>query len=238
MIAWASETTPYQDSKKFLRVRPLSEVNIIESFAKFIHIDVDIVFDNYIIQGSNMYDPPPPLHPPLGHWMAAVPKGFLRYYVLRLLGEKPMSGSEIMNEIEKRTGGRWKPSPGSIYPLLSWLRGKGYTREVLRGEAGIKRYALTDKGKAFLQEYIKRREEFRRKFALLMPPFSGLFWLDFHPEKVRELFKAGENFVTAFWVFLDNLREKYSEDAIAEVKEVMEQAARKMDEIAKKMEKD
>ena len=42
------------------------------------------------------------------HWMrhiAAVPKGFLRYELLRLLSEKPMSGSEIMTEIEKRTDG-------------------------------------------------------------------------------------------------------------------------------------
>jgi len=44
-----------------------------------------------------------------------VPKGFLRYQVLRLLKEKPMSGSEIMSEIEEETDGNWRPSPGSIY---------------------------------------------------------------------------------------------------------------------------
>lgn len=191
---------------------------------------------------SSMYGshplPPPPPHPPFGHWMAAVPKGFLRYYVLRLLSEKPMSGSEIMNEIEKRTGGRWKPSPGSVYPLLSWLQEKGYAREVPEQEAGIKRYTLTDKGKAFLEEHVKREEELRKKFAFLMPSFSGLFWFDFHPEKVRGLFKAGENFVMVFWGLLDSLREKYSEEAIEEAKKVMEQAARKMGEIAKKLEED
>ncbi|RLI42575.1 hypothetical protein DRO59_03770 [Candidatus Bathyarchaeota archaeon] len=51
------------------------------------------------------------------HWIrhtASVPKGFLRYYVLKMLKEKPMSGSEIMREIERETGGRWKPSPGSV----------------------------------------------------------------------------------------------------------------------------
>ena len=41
-----------------------------------------------------------------------------------------MSGSEIMEELEKRTGGRWKPSPGSVYPLLAWLLESGYTEEV------------------------------------------------------------------------------------------------------------
>jgi DNA-binding PadR family transcriptional regulator len=39
--------------------------------------------------------------------MAMVPKGFLRYQVLKLLNEKPMSGSELMSEIEKQTEGRW-----------------------------------------------------------------------------------------------------------------------------------
>ena len=180
---------------------------------------------------------PPPPRPPFGHWMATVPKGFLRYYVLRLLSEKPMSGSEIMSEIEKRTDGRWKPSPGSVYPLLAWLQEKGYTEEVPEQEAGIKRYTLTDKGKAFLQEHIKRRGEIRKKLGFLMPPFPGLFWLNFHPEKVRELVKAGENLVMASWSLLDSLRENYSEEAVAEAKEVIEQAAEKIDEIAKKLKK-
>ena len=41
-----------------------------------------------------------------GHWMrhmASVPKGFLKYSVLKLLNEKPRSGSEIMSEIEKQS---------------------------------------------------------------------------------------------------------------------------------------
>ena len=53
---------------------------------------------------------------------AMVPKGFLRYHVLEALNQKAMSGSELMDEIQKHTGGNWKPSPGSIYPLLAWLQ--------------------------------------------------------------------------------------------------------------------
>ena len=87
--------------------------------------------------------------------MAAVPNGFLRHYVLQFLNEKPMSGSEIMNEIESRTNGHWKPSPGSIYPLLSWLQEKGYSEEVPDQEPGIKRYTLTDEGKKFPVTLIK-----------------------------------------------------------------------------------
>jgi len=178
-------------------------------------------------------------HPhPFRHWMrhmAVVPKGFLRYYVLRLLNEKPMSGSEIMNEIEKRTDGRWKPSPGSIYPLIAWLQDKGYAKEVPEQEAGIKRYTLTDQGKAFLEEHVKRKEELRRRFGFLMPPFPGLPWFNFYPEKTRELVEAGRKLAKASWNLLDGLREKYSEEVIAEAKEIIEQAAEKIDEIAKKL---
>lgn len=167
--------------------------------------------------------------------MAVVPKGFLRYYVLRLLNEKAMSGSEIMNEIEKRTDGRWKPSPGSIYPLLAWLQDKGYAKEVPEQEAGIKRYTLTDQGKAFLQEHINRKEELRKRFGFLTPPFPGFPWFNFHSKETRELVEAGKKLVKASWNLLDSLREKYSEEVIAEAKEVIEQAAGKIDEIAKKL---
>lgn len=173
------------------------------------------------------------------HWMkhiASVPKGFLRYYVLKLLSEKPLSGSEIMNEIEKRTDGHWKPSPGSIYPLLAWLQDKGYTREVPEQEAGMKRYTLTDQGKAFLQEHVSRREELRKRFGLFMPPFHGFPWLNFYPEKARELFEVGKKLVIASWKVIDSLRVNYSEEAATEAKEAIERAAEKLDEIAKKLE--
>jgi len=170
--------------------------------------------------------------------MASVPKGFLRYYMLRLLNEKPMSGSEIMNEIEKRTDGRWKPSPGSIYPLMAWLQDKGYAKEVPEQEAGIKRYALTDQGKAFLQEHVKRKEELRKRFGFLMPPFPGLPWFNFYPEKTKEMIEAGKKLVMASWNLLDSLREKYSEEVATEAKEVIEQAAQRIEELSKKIKGD
>ncbi len=175
---------------------------------------------------------------PFGRWMrhmASVPKGFLRYYVLRLLSEEPMSGSEIMNEIEKRTDGRWKPSPGSIYPLLAWLQDKGCTKEVPEQEAGIKRYALTDQGKAFLEEHFKRKEELRKKFGFVISPFPGIFGFNVYSEKTRELVEACKKMVKASWNLLDGLREKYSEEVVAEVREVMEQTTEKIEEMAKKL---
>ncbi|MCR6692088.1 MAG: PadR family transcriptional regulator, partial [archaeon YNP-LCB-003-016] len=114
------------------------------------------------------YTPQRP-RPPSRHWarhMATVPKGFLRYQVLELLNEKPLSGSEIMSEIEKLTNGCWKPSPGSIYPLLSWLQDDGYIQGVPTEESGMKRYMLTEKGRKLLEEQRKVYAQFRmdRKF--------------------------------------------------------------------------
>ena len=175
---------------------------------------------------------------PFGHWMkhmAFAPKGFLRHYVLRLLKDKPMSGSEIMNEIDARTDGHWKPSPGSIYPLIAWLQDKGYTKEIPEQEAGIKRYTLTDHGKAFLEEHVKRKEELRKRFGFFMPPFLGLPWFNSYPKKTRELVEAGKKLMKAGWNLLDSLREKHSEEAIAEAKEIIEEAAKRMDEVAKKL---
>ncbi len=174
-----------------------------------------------------------------GHWMrhmASVPKGYLKYSVLKLLNEKPRSGSEIMNEIEKETEGRWKPSPGSIYPLLAWLQDKSYTKVAPEQETGMKRYALTDEGKLFLQEHIKRRKEIRRRFGGFRPPFSMSPWFNSYPEKVNELLEEGKRFMKASWNLMDNLREKYTEEAVTEAKEVIKQATIKLDEIAKKFE--
>ena len=51
--------------------------------------------------------------------------GGMRYYVLWLLTNGPMKGSELMDQIQKDTMGWWRPSPGTIYPLLSNMEKEG-----------------------------------------------------------------------------------------------------------------
>lgn len=171
---------------------------------------------------------------PFTHWVrhiASVPKGFLRYYVLKLLSEEPMSGSEIMNAIEKRTDGHWKPSPGSIYPLLAWLQERGYTRELPKQESGVKRYSLTDKGKKFLDEHVKRRKILREKFGMFRPSFHWGPWLNFRQKDVKQLFESGKAFVAASWDLLDKLRETYSEEAARKAVRAIDEATEKLVEI-------
>lgn len=192
-------------------------------------VDIDIEID---IRGDMMF--------PFRHWMkhmAMVPKGFLRYKVLRLLDEKPMSGSEIMVEIERQTEGRWKPSPGSIYPLLSWLQDKGYIKEAAEQEAGIKRYELTDQGKSFLQEHIKKRDEIRKRFEHFGPGpgFMGPMWFEFYPERAKELRRATRDLAVAVWNLRDKLRQSYSEEVADEARKALEEAAAKIENIIRKM---
>jgi DNA-binding PadR family transcriptional regulator len=64
--------------------------------------------------------------------------------VLALLAERPMHGYEMIQELESRTGGVWRPSPGSIYPTLQMLEDEGLI--VSEESAGRKRFTLTPAG--------------------------------------------------------------------------------------------
>jgi DNA-binding PadR family transcriptional regulator len=72
-------------------------------------------------------------------------RGDVRAAVLALLAEKPMHGYQIIQEIEERSGGAWKPSPGSVYPTLQLLADEGLIGA--KESNGRKTYSLTDEGK-------------------------------------------------------------------------------------------
>jgi DNA-binding PadR family transcriptional regulator len=75
-------------------------------------------------------------------------RGAVPIAVLTLLDERPMHGYEIITELENRSDGRWRPSPGAIYPTLDKLE----QREMLVGTDvdGKRQFTLTDKGRTFL----------------------------------------------------------------------------------------
>jgi DNA-binding PadR family transcriptional regulator len=81
-------------------------------------------------------------------------RGLVRGAILHLLAERPMHGYELINELEQRTGGRWKPSPGSVYPTLSALEDEGLITAVETD--GKKRYELTEAGQTWLRERAER----------------------------------------------------------------------------------
>jgi DNA-binding PadR family transcriptional regulator len=170
-------------------------------------------------------------------WMrhtAMVPKGFIRYQVLEALNEKPMSGSELMDEIEKHTGGFWKPSPGSIYPLLSWLQDNSYIKE-LPTENGLKRYELTESGKTLLEEQKKIRKKFREEVGFLPAPFFDSFLMRIPPEKTVEIRNSIRRLAISFFHLGTTLQEKFSGQALNEALSAVDEASRKLEEINKKL---
>ena len=75
--------------------------------------------------------------------------GELRLLLLAMIAERPSHGYELIKAVEERFGGAYTPSPGVIYPTLSWLDDMGYAA-VEPVEAGRKRYRITAEGEAFL----------------------------------------------------------------------------------------
>lgn len=85
-----------------------------------------------------------------------VRRGDVRSAILALLDDRPMHGYEIIQELEERTGGRWRPSAGSIYPTLQLLEDEGL---VSAEEVDGKRvFSLTDAG----QKAVPERTEGKR----------------------------------------------------------------------------
>ena len=64
---------------------------------------------------------------------------------LYLLEEEPRNGYQLMQELEERSGGAWRPSPGSIYPALSQLEDEGLVRS--DENAGRRAFELTDRAR-------------------------------------------------------------------------------------------
>jgi DNA-binding PadR family transcriptional regulator len=73
-------------------------------------------------------------------------RGDVRAAVLALLAERPMHGYQIIQEIDERSGGAWKPSPGSVYPTLQLLTDEGLVSA--EESNGRKTYSLTEAGRA------------------------------------------------------------------------------------------
>jgi len=94
--------------------------------------------------------PPFPWGP--GPWMGLLRRrlrarrGEVRHAILALLAEEPRNGYQIMQELEQRTRGMWRPSPGAMYPALQQLEDEGLIRVDTAGGGRV--FHLTDRGRA------------------------------------------------------------------------------------------
>jgi DNA-binding PadR family transcriptional regulator len=79
-----------------------------------------------------------------------VRRGDVRPAMLAMLRESPMHGYQLMTELEARTGGRWRPSAGSVYPTLQQLEDEGIVTSA--EQDGRRVYTLTEKGRKVANE--------------------------------------------------------------------------------------
>src|SRR5207249_2738262 len=95
----------------------------------------------------------PTIHSALAH-PQGIPRGFLRLYVLHRIAARPAHGYDLLQEIESKTEGVWRPGAGSIYPILKELVTGGYIRAEAHKKTGKPQhvYHITSEGRALLQQ--------------------------------------------------------------------------------------
>jgi len=151
-----------------------------------------------------------------------VPKGMLRYLTMRLLKPQPMSGSEIVNRIQEYTD--WRPSPGSIYPLLAQLQEEKLIEPQPDGDPGIKRFALTENGLRMLEEHSQHNDQLKSRHKSI----HKMYWI-LHREMHEDLYES-------FADLLDTVEETYEKAAVSpeaseRFKEILSEASKKLMEI-------
>jgi DNA-binding PadR family transcriptional regulator len=104
--------------------------------------------------------------------------GDLQLVLLALLEAQPSHGYELIKALEERSNGFYAPSPGMVYPALTWLEEVGYAS--VSAEGAKKLYHITDEGRAYLNEnrdaadaMLAQLEHFGRKMGRVREIFGG-----------------------------------------------------------------
>ena len=82
---------------------------------------------------------------------ARAKRGDVRAAILSLLAEKPLNGYQIMQELEQRSRGSWRPSPGAVYPALRQLEDEGLV--CAESAYGGRTFSLTEKGRTYVHAH-------------------------------------------------------------------------------------
>jgi len=149
-------------------------------------------------------------------------QGDLRLIALTLIAEQPRHGYDIIKQLEERTSGWYSPSPGIVYPTLTYLEEAGYLTS--QADGAKKLYTITDAGRGYLEE---NRE-------IIEAVMSRLAYIGKKAEHVRRRFGEEENSRGSsplVQAALDNLREvavkrlRENPDSEARIVEVLARAA-------------
>ena len=150
-----------------------------------------------------------------------VPRGLLRFIVLKFLAERPISGSEIVGKITRETGGKWKPSPGSIYPLLAGLQERGFTQESLPVENGMRHYSLTNSGQEFFKEQLLLGQKFMEKMEYLVPMLIGGYYFGKNEENLLNAKESAKRVLQTF-IELDAKKETLTKENVTDIIRILD----------------
>jgi len=90
-------------------------------------------------------------------------RGDLKVVILELLRDQPRHGYDIIRALEERMRGRYRPSPGSVYPTLQMLEDLGYVTSIQ--QEGKKVYTITDEGRRYLDEQQSTVDDIRSRIT-------------------------------------------------------------------------
>jgi len=147
-----------------------------------------------------------------------------------------MSGAEIVEKIGKTTKGKWKPSPGSIYPLLSALQEKGFTVESLKNESRLKQYTLTEEGIVFFKEQVMLGKEFIEKMRCLVPILVEGFQFEICDKNTVSANESANRLLETI-MELDTRKDKLIKANIVEITELLDESNFKLTRIIEKIDK-
>jgi DNA-binding PadR family transcriptional regulator len=137
-------------------------------------------------------------------------RGALKFMILSLLQEKPMYVYEIIKSINAKTNGLYKPSTGSIYPILRGLIKQGYVK--VEEKDGKKIYSLTEEGRKKFEE-IKAEKDLIRNNPV-------------KKKLVDSLFEIG--------LAIYNNRDKLDDQKVEKILDIIEGCKKNIEEIFKK----
>lgn len=154
-----------------------------------------------------------------GHRRQWFESGDMKHVILKLLREKPMHGYEVMKALEEETSGCYKPSPGTVYPTLQWLEDEGLVKA--DDVDGKKVYAITDAGRAFLDENKGTVDDIFDRISENINRFVG----DPMPEVNRAVGRVVANAYRAAW--------KHGKDEASRkrIGEILERAAKELEAV-------
>jgi DNA-binding PadR family transcriptional regulator len=101
-------------------------------------------------------------------------RGFIAMYLLHTLDRKPKTGYEILSEIKERCEGKWTPSKGTVYPLLTHLSAEGLLSVKTVGKRSKNIFKITPRGKIVLSRLRKEGAAHRERMMKFRALFSDM----------------------------------------------------------------